>query len=118
MTQGCPVERSLKIIGGKWTILIVHNLLGGAKRFGELRSALGGVSSKMLAQRLRELERDGIVKRHLYPEVPLRVEYELTEKGLALQGVVEAIRQWGEKQPPVLDPLPAVAVVTLAEVHQ
>ncbi len=99
MREECPVERSLKIIGGKWTILIIRTLLDGTRRFGEMGSALGGVSPKMLAQRLRELERDGIVERRLYPQVPLRVEYDLTEKGLALQGVVEAIRHWGENYP-------------------
>ncbi len=104
MAEQCPVERSLKIIGSKWTILIIHNLLRGTKRFGELGAALGGVSPKMLAQRLRELERDGIVERRLYPEVPLRVEYDLTEKGQAMQGVVEAIRCWGEAYPVAGDP--------------
>ncbi|MCY0886006.1 MAG: helix-turn-helix domain-containing protein [Firmicutes bacterium] len=92
----CPVELALQVIGGKWTLLILRDLLTGPKRFGELRRSLGGVSPKTLAQRLRELEQDGILTRTVYPEVPLRVEYALTREGETLSRVVDVIRDWGE----------------------
>jgi len=95
--DGCPVERTLRVIGGRWTLLILRDLFTGTKRFGELRRSLGPVSPKTLAERLRELEREGIVTRTVYPEVPPRVEYRLTEKGLSLQPIVEAMRAWGER---------------------
>lgn len=90
------VERALEVIGGKWTILILRDLFTGTKRFGELLRSLEGVSPKTLSDRLKELEADGIVTRKVYPEVPPRVEYSLTEKGKSLNGIVDAMRAWGE----------------------
>ncbi|MBA3871191.1 MAG: helix-turn-helix transcriptional regulator [Anaerolineae bacterium] len=93
--KGCPIERTVNILEGKWTLLILRELFTGTKRFGELRSALTGVSPKTLSERLRILEQQGIVKRTIYPEVPPRVEYSLTELGETLSPIIEALRQWG-----------------------
>ena len=96
MAEGmCPVESALRVIGGKWTLLILRDLMTGPKRFGELRKSLGGVSPKTLSLRLRELEQDGIITRTVFPEVPLRVEYRLTEAGGTLSNVIEVLRDWG-----------------------
>jgi DNA-binding HxlR family transcriptional regulator len=92
----CPVEKAIKIIGGKWTILILRDLLTGKKRFGELRKSLNGVSPKTLSERLRLLESDGIAKRTIYPEVPPRVEYALTKRGKSLSAIIESMKAWGE----------------------
>ena len=89
------VNRTLAVLGGKWTVQIVSNLLSGTRRFGELMAALGGVSPKMLVSRLRELEAQGLVTRTLYPEIPPRVEYALTTEGKTLAPIVEAIAHWG-----------------------
>ena len=91
----CPIEAVLKAIGGKWKILILWNLLGGTLRFGELRRRLPGISERMLIRGLRELERDGIVHREQYPEVPPRVEYALTPKGQALTPILNRLAVWG-----------------------
>ncbi len=97
-TKGqCVVERTVDIIGGKWTTLILRELLGGTKRFGEIRSSLEGISPKTLTDRLRELEAHEILERTVYPEVPPRVEYTLTERGEALRPVIEAMGAWGAK---------------------
>ena len=77
----CPVETTLTLIGDKWKVLILRDLLTGTKRFGELKRSLGGVSQKVLTANLRQMERDGLVHREVYPEVPPRVEYSLTETG-------------------------------------
>ena len=97
----CPVERTLAIVGAKWTLLILHNLTGGPKRFGELERLLAGASPKMLTARLRELERLGLLTRTVYAQVPLRVEYELTEQGHSLKPIIDSLYQWGEKLRPV-----------------
>jgi DNA-binding HxlR family transcriptional regulator len=94
--KGCPIERAVSILDGKWTLLIMRELLGGERRFGELRSALHGVSPKTLTDRLRELEHQGVVERTIYPEIPPRVEYKLTRRGEAAWPVIEALRIWGE----------------------
>lgn len=91
----CYVERAMQIIGGKWTILLVHELMGGPRRFGALRRAIPEASAKMLTQRLRDLETSGIVERTIYPEVPPHVEYHLTTKGQALSGTIDELRRWG-----------------------
>lgn len=93
--ERCVVERTADVIGGKWTTLILRDLLQGTRRFGELRASLGSVSPKTLTDRLRELERDGIITRTVYPEVPPRVEYKLTDKGKALRPVIDAMAAWG-----------------------
>lgn len=91
----CAVERTLEVIGAKWTTLILRELLVGTRRFGELKSALSGISPKTLADRLRTLESQGIVTRKVYPEVPPRVEYTLTERGQSLGVIIEAMARWG-----------------------
>src|SRR5579871_5466117 len=93
--KGCPIERTVTILEGKWTLLILRELFTGTKRFGELRSELPGVSPKTLAERLRILEKQGIIERTIYPEVPPRVEYSLTSLGLTLRPIIEALREWG-----------------------
>lgn len=93
----CPVEKAIKIIGGKWTILILRDLFTGTKRFGELRKSLIGVSPKTLSGRLRYLEKEGIVARKIFPEVPPKVEYALTKRGKSLGAIIESMRVWGEK---------------------
>ena len=93
--KGCPIERTVNILEGKWTLLILRELFTGTKRFGELRSALAGVSPKTLSERLRILEKQGIIERTIYPEVPPRVEYSLTALGQTLKPIIEALREWG-----------------------
>ncbi|MBO8173232.1 MAG: helix-turn-helix transcriptional regulator [Bacillaceae bacterium] len=90
----CPIEKALDVIGKKWVILIVRELITGTKRYKDIENALGA-SPKMISQRLKELEEKGIVKRMVYPEIPPRVEYSLTEKGKTLNSVLEAMADWG-----------------------
>jgi DNA-binding HxlR family transcriptional regulator len=91
----CPTREILDRIADKWTTLIIGLLAhSGSRRFNELRRAIGGISQKMLTQTLRELERDGLVKRTMYPEIPPRVEYELTALGKTLCGPLSALGQW------------------------
>lgn len=94
----CEVEATLQIIGGRWKVLIIRELLLGVRRFGELQRALPGVTQKMLTQQLREMEQDGIVHRKVYAEVPPKVEYSLTSLGESLQPILEAMHEWGAKQ--------------------
>ena len=89
------VERTLEVIGGKWTVQILRDLFEGTRRFGQLQQSLGGVSPKMLIARLRELEERGLVTRTLYPEIPPRVEYSLTDDGKTLRPIVDSMAQWG-----------------------
>jgi DNA-binding HxlR family transcriptional regulator len=91
----CPVARAVDVLDGKWTLLILRELFGGTRRFGQLRATLSGVSPKTLTERLRALEDEGVVRRTVYPEIPPRVEYDLTERGLAARPVIEALRDWG-----------------------
>ena len=91
----CTVERALAVIDGRWTTLMLRDLLGGTRRFGELRANLGGISPKTLTDRLRGLEQHGVLTRTVYAEIPPRVEYTLTDKGRALGSVVEALAEWG-----------------------
>ncbi len=97
--SGCPVERTLAVLGAKWTTLIVRELLAGPRRFGELRDALEGVSPKTLTERLRALEAEGLIERRQFPEVPPRVEYRLTESGETLRPVLDAMAAWGARHP-------------------
>lgn len=92
----CPIHKTMVIIGKRWTVLIVRDLVDGKKRFCQLEQSLAGISPKMLSQRLSELERWGIVSRTVYPEVPVRVEYELTDRGHGLKQVIDSMAAWGE----------------------
>ena len=92
-----PMARAMRLIGDMWTLMIVYNLLSGPKRFGVLLEALGNVSPKTVSQRLKMLEEIGFVERQAFAEIPPRVEYHLTEKGLALVDIMEAIQQFGER---------------------
>lgn len=91
----CPVRRTARIIEGKWTTLILRDLMTGTKRYSELMRSLGGISPKMLAQRLAFLEAEGIVAKTIYPVVPPHTEYALTERGRALEGVILAMAAFG-----------------------
>ena len=93
----CAVSKTLKIVGSKWTMLLLHNIFDGKKRFGELQRSLPGISPKTLSQRLKELEKDGIIIKKVFAEVPLHVEYSLTEKGKSLRGVFRSLENWGNK---------------------
>src|SRR5437667_7117940 len=88
----CPVARTAKIISGKWTLLIIRDLVSGVKRFNQLERSLHGISPKTLSERLRSLEEEGIIVRQTFTEVPPRVEYSLTEKGYDLVGVIDSMR--------------------------
>lgn len=93
----CPVEATLKVIEGRWKALILRELLKETRRFGELQRGLTGVTQKMLTQQLREMERDGIVHRKVYAQVPPKVEYSLTPLGKSLKLVLDAMHEWGLK---------------------
>jgi DNA-binding HxlR family transcriptional regulator len=94
--ETCPVCMTAEIVCGKWTLLLVRDLAEGHSRFCELERSLAGISPRTLSLRLRALDEQGIVERHTYPEVPPRVEYALTEKGLALLPIIEHMRAYGE----------------------
>lgn len=92
----CPVQTCLNFISDKWKILIIRDLIDGTKRFNELKKSLAPVTQKMLTQQLREMEQDGIINRKVYPVVPPKVEYSLTELGYSLVPVIEAMKKWGQ----------------------
>lgn len=92
----CPVETALTLMGDRWKVLIVRDLLTGTKRFGELKKSLTGISQKVLTQHLRAMEQNGLVLRRVYAEVPPRVEYSLTELGKSLRPIHDAMWRWGE----------------------
>ena len=92
---GCPVEACLEVVGGKWKGVILFHLFGGTKRFNELMRLMPDVTQRMLTKQLRELEADHIVARKVYPEVPPKVEYTLTEFGQTLAPVLKVVQQWG-----------------------
>jgi DNA-binding HxlR family transcriptional regulator len=94
----CPAEVTLAVIGGRWKVLLLYHLFPGVMRFSELRRALPGITQKMLTQQLREMERDGIVHRTVYAQVPPKVEYTLTPRGQSLRPVVQAMCRWGLRQ--------------------
>lgn len=93
----CPVETTLTLISDKWKVLILRDLLPGTKRFGELKRSVGNVSQKVLTAQLRQMEDSGLLVRTVYPEVPPRVEYTLTELGRSLKPVLDAMQDWGEE---------------------
>lgn len=93
----CPVETTLSLIGDKWKVLILRDLITGTKRFGELKKSIGTVSQKVLTAQLRNMEENGLVHREVYAEVPPRVEYSLTELGQSLKPILDAMKNWGEE---------------------
>ncbi len=95
--HACPVETTLTLIGNKWKVLILRDLLSGTKRFGELKKSIGGVSQKVLTAQLRDMEDDGLVNRKIYAEVPPKVEYSLTDLGHSLKPILDALWNWGEE---------------------
>lgn len=99
----CPTRQVLDRIGDRWTVMAVLTLLDGTKRFGELREALQGISPKVLTAALRALERDGLVDRRVYAEVPPRVEYTLTPLGRTLEAPLRAVRDWAEEHMPEIE---------------
>ena len=96
----CPAEHTLEVIGGRWKVPILYHLASRPMRFSELRRTLAAVTQKMLIRQLREMERDGIVSRKVYPQVPPKVQYSLTNAGRSLLPVVESMCRWGEKNAP------------------
>ncbi len=95
--SSCPVEVTLLIIGDKWKVLILRDLIKGTKRFGELKKSISSISQKVLTQQLRAMENDGLIERKVYAVVPPKVEYSLTELGLSLKPVLDAMHEWGEE---------------------
>ena len=93
----CPVETTLTLISDKWKVLVLRDLMPGTKRFGELKKSIGTVSQKVLTAQLREMEQSGLLIRTVYPEVPPRVEYTLTELGRSLKPILDAMYSWGEE---------------------
>ncbi|GMA51038.1 transcriptional regulator [Alicyclobacillus contaminans] len=96
--QMCPkFESAFELLGKRWTGLIIHAMLSGKHRFSEIAEVIPHLSDRMLVERLKELENAGIVKRTVYPETPVRIEYHLTEKGRELQAVMEKVQDWANK---------------------
>ena len=93
----CPVETTLTLIGDKWKVLILRDLLTGTKRFGELKKSIGNVSQKVLTAQLRAMEENGLLTRTVYAEGPPRVEYTLTDLGKSLKPILDAMWNWGEE---------------------
>lgn len=93
----CPVETTLTLIGSKWKVLILRDLMPGTKRFGELKKSIGSVSQKVLTAQLRDMEQSGLVHRRVYAEVPPRVEYSLTALGKSLDPILQSMWTWGEE---------------------
>lgn len=93
----CPVATTINLIGNKWKLLIIRDLLGGTKRFGELRKSLTGISQRVLTENLRDLEKDGLLNRKVFAEVPPRVEYSMNQTGLSLQPIIMSMAEWGTK---------------------
>ena len=92
----CPVEVTLSLIGDKWKILIIRDLLDGTKRFSQLKKSLPGISHKVLTQNLRTMEESGLLHREVFAEVPPRVEYTLTPRGYSIKSVLDSLAQWGK----------------------
>ena len=96
LLPACPVETTLTLIGDKWKVLILRDLMNGTMRFGELKKSIGSVSQKVLTAQLRDMEKSGLVNRTVYAEVPPKVEYSLTETGKSLEPILNAMKNWGE----------------------
>lgn len=93
----CPVEKTLNIIGKKWAVLIVRDLLNGKKRFGQLSASLAGISPRTLSARLNDLAKNGVLKKRVFPEIPLHVEYSLTKRGEDLHFILDQMNKWGSR---------------------
>ncbi|MEK7658801.1 MAG: helix-turn-helix domain-containing protein [Patescibacteria group bacterium] len=91
----CPVEKTLNIIGKKWAALIIRDLLNGKKRFGKLLASLSGISPRTLSARLNDLEKNGVLKKRVFSEMPPHVEYSLTKRGQDLHFILDQMRKWG-----------------------
>ncbi len=91
-----PVEATIKMVGCKWKILIIRELLTGTKRFNELKKSVGGITQKVLSAKLKELEQDGLIIREVLSQAPVKVEYTLTDVGYSLRNVIESMRDWGK----------------------
>lgn len=92
----CPIETTLKMLGCKWKVLIIRELLSGTKRFGELKKSVVGITQKVLTSKLREMEELGLLERKIYPQIPPKVEYTLTDIGYSLRPVLESLKGWGK----------------------
>ena len=104
INQSCPrYEHAAQLLGKRWTGLLLNALLEGPRRFCELTALVEGLSDRVLSDRLRELETEGIVQRIVYPQIPVRVEYQLTEKGRGLKPVIDAIHMWAQEWIPLSD---------------
>jgi len=95
--ESCPVTATMEIMGGKWKLLILHLINNDINRFGKMDMMLKDISKQMLTTQLRELERDGIIDRIIYPEIPPRVEYAITQKGRTLLPIIELMKDWGNE---------------------
>ena len=96
-SANCPVTHFMKVMGGKWKAIIVFRIANGMNRFGVLQGEIEGINKQMLSKQLRELEDDGIISRKVFPEIPPRVEYSITEKGKSLFPIINTMRVWGER---------------------
>lgn len=103
LNRHCPTRHALEIIADKWTALVIYLLAGGTHRYGELQKAIGGISQKMLTQTLRSLEQNGLVQRTVYPVVPPKTEYALTDLGRTLIEPLSALCRWAERHMPELE---------------
>jgi len=92
----CPIETTICLLDSKWKILIIRELLSGTKRFGEVKKSVTGITQKVLTSKLREMEEDGLIERKIYPQIPPKVEYTLTDVGYSLRPVVDALKDWGK----------------------
>lgn len=101
--EGCPVEFTLDVIGGKWKGILLYHMIDGKKRFNEFRRICPSITQRMLTLQLRELEADGIVHREVYNQVPPKVEYSLTEFGRTLEPIVLQMKEWGESNREMLE---------------
>lgn len=91
----CPVEMTLQLIGDKWKVLIIRDLMTGTKRFNQLMRSVTGITQKVLTSHLRAMEADGLLTRKIYPEVPPKVEYTLTDTGYSLKPILDSLMEWG-----------------------
>lgn len=94
LDQSCHTRQAIELLGNKWTVLVLHALSGGTRRYGQIKQIVDGISHKMLAQTLRSLERDGLIERYMYPEIPPKVEYRLSPLGRTLLPVLNQLCDW------------------------